>query len=109
MEKKEIAMLLKVSVQAVAYWEAGERMPSYENLLRLADLLQTSTDELLGRGVQSEQTKKPGQGISLAEQQLIKDFRSLNQQGKEYILQTMAMATKIYKQSDAVSGLESQA
>lgn len=47
--QKEVAILLKVSVQAVSYWENGTRMPSYENLVQMADIYHVTTDELLGR------------------------------------------------------------
>lgn len=47
--QKEVAIALKVSIQAVSYWETGERMPTYEKLIQLADLYGVSTDCLLGR------------------------------------------------------------
>lgn len=49
--------------------------------------------------------------ITLAqdERQLIKDYRALNDQGQEYIRQTMYMATQTYKKMPDLSDLEKQA
>lgn len=49
MSQKEVASALKVSVQAVSYWENGNRMPSHENCSALASLYNVSIDYLLGR------------------------------------------------------------
>lgn len=43
-----IAKVLHLSAQAISKWERGETMPDILLLPALADLLQTSTDELLG-------------------------------------------------------------
>ena len=43
-----IAKDLHLSAQAISKWERGETMPDILLLPALADLLQTSTDELLG-------------------------------------------------------------
>lgn len=51
--QKEVALDLGISVQAVSYWETGERMPSYEKLFQLADLYNVSLDVLLGRNEES--------------------------------------------------------
>ena len=48
LSQKEVASALKVSVQAVSYWENGSRMPSHENCVALANLYNVSLDVLLG-------------------------------------------------------------
>jgi transcriptional regulator with XRE-family HTH domain len=48
LSQKEVASALKVSVQAVSYWENGSRMPSHENCVSLANLYNVSLDFLLG-------------------------------------------------------------
>ena len=52
-----------------------------------------------------------GDHLTAQEKKLVEDFRSLNQQGREYVLQSMAMAVRIYLsgQSGTVSGVESRA
>lgn len=49
MTQKEVAIALSVSVQAVSYWETGERVPSPEKLIQLADLYRVTIDALFGR------------------------------------------------------------
>lgn len=44
--------------------------------------------------------------LSKKEENLISDFRSLNEQGQNYILQTMDMVKDKYKKCDSVSELE---
>ena len=100
MTQKEIAYRLKVSVQAVSYWETGERMPSYEKLFELADAYQVSIDTLLGRQDRETRAAKYISGLTETEARLLDDFRSLSREGKDYILQTMAMTTNIYKNPD---------
>lgn len=40
---------LNVSQRTIANWEAGERLPSYDVLVKIADMYMVSTDYLLGR------------------------------------------------------------
>lgn len=47
--------------------------------------------------------------LSADEQQLIDDYRSLNEQGQEYIRQTMYMAKQTHKKMPDLSNLEKQA
>ena len=52
--------------------------------------------------------KSSGSVLSADEVRLLETYRSLNQQGQEYILQTIAMAATVYKKVDRVSNLEEQ-
>ena len=47
--RMELAKRLNVSVRLISYWENGERECSFDTLIQLADLLNTTTDYLLGR------------------------------------------------------------
>lgn len=47
--QRELGDRVGVSPQAVAQWETGIKRPSVENLTKLADVLETSTDAILGR------------------------------------------------------------
>lgn len=84
--QKEVAFELKISVQAVSYWETGERMPSYEKLFQLADLYETSIDQLLGRAsfLINEKNAPVPTG---AEKELLSLYRSLNAQTKDMLLE----------------------
>jgi transcriptional regulator with XRE-family HTH domain len=45
----DVAREMVCDVSLVAHFEGGRRLPSAENLIRLADALGTTTDYLLGR------------------------------------------------------------
>ena len=47
--RKKLAELLNVSPRAVAYWEQGLRECDFDTLIKLANILNTTTDNLLGR------------------------------------------------------------
>lgn len=102
--QKEVSITLKVSIQAVSYWEQGMRMPSYKKLIQVADLYGVTTDELLGRTLPSAERI----GISADEKKLLDDYRQLNRQGQDFIRQTIltAVSSQIYKNSDNFSSLE---
>lgn len=48
LSQKEIAITLGVSVPTVSDWESGKKFPSGKNLVKLAQVLHTTTDFLLG-------------------------------------------------------------
>lgn len=58
---------------------------------------------------QIAQNAAPVPALSADEQQLIDDYRSLNEQGQEYIRQTMYMAKQTHKKMPDLSDLEKQA
>ena len=82
--QKEVAFALKISVQAISYWETGERMPSYEKLFQLADLYKTTTDELLGRSAVSNSDSSTIKFIH-DEIQLVLEYRKLSDENKHNI------------------------
>lgn len=47
--QKQIAALVNVTKSAVSSWESDIRQPTYDTLIRLADIYHVSTDYLLGR------------------------------------------------------------
>ena len=46
--RKQVSELLGISVSNMAHYEAGERVPSIKNLIKLASLYKVSVDYLLG-------------------------------------------------------------
>lgn len=77
--QKEVSVDLRISVQAVSYWETGERMPSYEKLFQLADLYSVSLDVLLGRKDIPNEYVGPRElkdSLSVHETSLIRSYRS---------------------------------
>lgn len=51
LKQYEVARRLGISQSSVSAWEKGEAYPAAENLIKLADILGTTTDALLGREV----------------------------------------------------------
>lgn len=45
----ELAMRAQMQTSAISHFETGTRKPSFDNLRRLADALEVTTDYLLGR------------------------------------------------------------
>lgn len=87
------------------------------NLAKIADYLDCSVDYLLGRAElpdaihPSDLDTRNGttdyiMTSSLLETSLLIEFRNLNSQGQDYILQTMDMVKDKYKKSDSVSQME---
>lgn len=83
--QKEVALSLKVSVQTVSFWENGERRPSLDKAIMLADLLDCSLDELVGR---VKLNKKKLAAISDDEQDrlFLNLIHSLPEDRKEFFL-----------------------
>lgn len=48
MSQKEVAAIINTSPSIISNYESGERTPSVENLMSLANLYHCSTDYLLG-------------------------------------------------------------
>lgn len=90
------------SGKTVSAWECGRGQPDADMLLALCDLYGVgSIAEFYGE-------QQPAFSLSADEMRLLAAYRELNQQGKEYILQTIDMAATIYKKADRVSNLEEQ-
>lgn len=49
MSRAELAEKLGVSLRLISYWETGKRECSFDMLLSLADIFETTTDYLLGK------------------------------------------------------------
>lgn len=49
MSRRTLSQLCGLSVNVISMYERGERTPSVENLIQLADFFGVSVDDLLGR------------------------------------------------------------
>lgn len=133
--QKELAERLGVKTTSLASWEQGKSMPDIDTLFRLCPLLNVNILTIsgfeppeqhhnYGDGVESavsdlvnaidavsNHSVMIGKELSLSsdENQLVSDYRSLNDQGQEYIRQTMYMAKQTYKKMPDISDLENQA
>lgn len=116
--QKEVADRLGMTYQAISNYERGINRIEVSILSALCNLYGTTVPEIL-QGENDEQEKKtvqlkqyhPTQPASLApdEYQLVEDYRSLNNQGQEFIRQTMYAAKQAYKKMPDVSDMEQQA
>ena len=97
--------------------EKRDKTPSAEILEQIADYLDCSVDYLLGRAElpdaihTSDLDARNGttdyiMTSSRSETSLLIEFRSLNTQGQDYILQTMDMVKDKYKKSDCLPKME---
>ena len=58
LKQSELALLIGVTRTAVTKWESGEANPRTDRLLKIADALRCSVDDLLG--TRKSRTKKGG-------------------------------------------------
>lgn len=93
--QKDVAAVLSVNRTTYGKYETGDAVPPLDNLVRLADYYGVSLDYLVGRPEDGGDVPR----LSQTERRLLEDFRGLSTQGKEYVLQTMDMAVKIYGSS----------
>ncbi len=77
----ELSSMLSISPSTVGMWEQGRRVPDYENLKRIADYFNVSTDFLLGR-----KNTNRGANLSSEHQKLLHGFDGLNEESKRLIL-----------------------
>lgn len=82
--------------------------PRVEAILKIADYLDCSVDYLLGRTEFIKHTDCSAP-LSNKEQYVIDIFKSLNNQGQEYILQTLDLVKDQYKKVNTVSNMENTA
>ena len=89
-KQNELARQIGKSSSGISTALRDDGNPSEEMMLSIADGLGIPLWELL---------REDNDGISVmsnTEKKLIEDFRLLNQQGREYVLQSMQMAVRIY-------------
>lgn len=85
LSQAELATRARLQPSAVSHFETGARRPSFDNLRRLADALQVSTDYLVGR------TESPG-GEASADI-LFRDIERLSTNDRELASKIIAELT----------------
>ena len=66
LKANQVAELIGVHKNVLSTWETGQKNPSYENLLKLADLYDCSVDYLLGREEKSNKSPAGAEEIELS-------------------------------------------
>lgn len=118
----ELAKKIGISSPTLSSWEQGKSIPDIDKLYELSVALKVDLVTISGfaisesipklRNPQSEAAETDAEiskPLASDEQQLIDDYRSLNEQGQEYIRQTMYMAKQTHKKMPDLSDLEKQA
>ena len=100
--QKQISEMLGVDRTTYGKYETEDSEPPIDTLIRLADFYGVSLDFLVGRIDSPEYSKvevtfDEEKSLSPDERNMITDFRQINEHGKEYVLQSLAMALQIYK------------
>lgn len=89
--QKEVAKALDITEGAYCSYEKGKREPNLEKLVKLAKLFDVSTDFLLNVNKYNKDAE-----LNQIEKDLLTIFKNLNDQGQEYIMQTIDMAKDKY-------------
>ena len=74
LRQEQVADLISVSKKAVSSYELGTRQPSYEILIRFANLYRVTTDYLLGN---SSKKMIDASGLTNSEYTMVLDFVSV--------------------------------
>lgn len=101
--QKQLAAMLGVKNTAVSNWESGNNSIDIETLFAACEIFGVTLNDMYGK----YSLDKSSQAVwSADEERLLSTFRKLNEQGQEYILQTLDMAEKVYIKDDSVSNVE---
>ena len=76
LSQTDLAKRTGLKPAAISHFETGERKPSFENLIKLADALGVSMDYLFGRG---------SEHASTASSELLRDFEKLSLKDQEVV------------------------
>lgn len=103
--QKELAEKLGVKNTAVSNWESGNNSIDIETLFSACEIFGVTLNDMYGK---YSPVFSSNSELSNDEELLIAHFRELNRQGQDYILQTMDMALKVYKNSNTIPCMETK-
>ncbi|MBU3875656.1 helix-turn-helix transcriptional regulator [Faecalicatena sp. AGMB00832] len=78
--QKQLADFLEIGVSTVSGWERGAYTPDIDTLFLICNFLQVTLNDMCGIFNDNEQ-------LSEAESKLLNTYRSLNQSGKDKLLE----------------------
>ena len=94
LSQQQLADYLHTSKSSVNMYERGEREPGLEMLEAIADYFNVDMDYLLGKAEVANKALFNNPPLKLPngdEQELLTIYRNVNQEGKDYIMQTARM------------------
>lgn len=80
LSQSEMAQLTGLQPSAISHFETGTRKPSFDNLRRLSDALEVTTDYLLGRTdnphgvIKGDTLYRDYENLTTDEREIAKDF-----------------------------------
>lgn len=99
LSQKEIAITLGVSVPTVSDWESGKKFPSGKNLVKLSQVLHTSTDFLLGcEGQKKEPPAHGGKPLDPVTRELLEIVGTSTPAEREMMLDMIRIIKKQRKE-----------
>ncbi len=105
--QEQLGEIMGVQKSAIAKWENGRVVNiKRDKLKKLAEVLSIQPYELVAP---DSIVSNSEQNLTSDELQLLNMYRQLNDQGKEYVLQTVTMATHVYTKNDSSSNVENSA
>lgn len=105
MSQQAVADYLGITRQAYCNYENGNREPDFEMLLKLGEFYETSVDSLL-RGPETQKAPTEVDEYTDLERELIRRFRSLNRQGRDFVLQCLTLAEASYAGDNTIPVVE---
>lgn len=101
MKQAELAQLLSCTPTAISNYETGFRSPDIETIHKLCNIFGCTADYLLGR------SEVRSFALSPEEAELLRTYRALSPEGREFIRHTMALAALGHgEKNGALSGME---
>ena len=91
LSQEDLSKRTGLQATAVSHFETGTRKPSFDNLRRLADALETTVDYLMGR------TDDPVAALAEGDQ-LFRNFENLTTEEREFARDFMASLAKRSKE-----------
>ena len=91
-----VAKSLGIAEGSYCAYEKGTREPNVEKIRQLANLYNVSADFLINTNKYNKDAI-----LNPTEKKLLKIFKELNEQGKDYIMQTIDMAKNKYTKLDS--------
>lgn len=105
--QKELGEKLGLQKSAIAKYENGRVENIKRNIIaNMAKVLECSPAYLMGWEDEPPDLPEHAYNLNSKEELLLTDFRTLNEQGQDYILQTMDMVKNKYKKFNMLSDME---
>lgn len=97
--QKQLADKIGVKNTAVSNWESGNNSIDIDTLCLVCDVFGITLNDIYG-GYSERSTV-----LSDDEMNLIATYRDISDQGKQYLLQTLAIVKATYKKRDSLSNV----